>query len=162
MVKELLKQKELIAKKAYAERVIKNPDDIERYIPEDLREFSIDLVPGAEPVRQGMRRFAAEETQAIRKQVENMLQAGVIEACHSPFATGVVLARKKDGTFRFSVDLRKLNAITAENGDVVCCCRISTTAYASARTCTGLRSLTRVRPSGRFPSGERRGRAQHS
>ncbi len=35
------------------------------------------------------------------------------------FASGVVLARKKDDTFRFAVDLRKLNAITAESsGDV--------------------------------------------
>jgi hypothetical protein len=51
--------------------------------------------------------------------VEMMLRVGVIEACHSPFASGVVLARKKDGTFRFAVDLRKLNAITAESSDDV-------------------------------------------
>jgi hypothetical protein len=48
-----------------------------------------------------------------------MRRAEVIEACHSPFASGVVLARKKDGTFSFAVDLRKLNQITAENGDDV-------------------------------------------
>ncbi len=51
--------------------------------------------------------------------MEMMLRVGVIEACHSPFASGVVLARKKDGTFRFAVDLRKLNAITAESSDDV-------------------------------------------
>jgi hypothetical protein len=44
-----------------------------------------------------MRRFTAEP-QEIRKQVEKMLQAGVIEACHSSFKSGVVLARKKDGS----------------------------------------------------------------
>ncbi len=48
-----------------------------------------------------------------------MLECGVIEACHSPFASGVVLARKKCGTFCFAVDLRKLNQITLENGDDV-------------------------------------------
>jgi hypothetical protein len=66
-----------------------------------------------------MRRNKTEETLEIIKKVTNMLQAGVIEACHSPFADGVVLARKKDGTFRFAVDLRKLNSITAEMGDDV-------------------------------------------
>jgi hypothetical protein len=29
----------------------------------------------------------------------------------------MVLARKKDGTLRFAVDLRKLHAITAESSD---------------------------------------------
>jgi hypothetical protein len=48
-----------------------------------------------------------------------MLKAGVIESCHSPFASGVVLARKNNGTFPFAVDLRKLNAITAEISDDV-------------------------------------------
>ena len=66
-----------------------------------------------------MRRFTSEETAEIRRQVEMMLKAGVIESCHSPFASGVVLARKKDGSFRFAVDLRKLNAITAESSDDV-------------------------------------------
>ena len=111
MVKELLQQKDLIAKRNFAERVRKDPNDtargaqlfgnvpgLARYMPEDLREFSIDLVPGAAPVRQGMRRFTQEETAEIRKQVEKMLTAGVIEACRSPFASGVVLARKKDGS----------------------------------------------------------------
>ncbi len=48
-----------------------------------------------------------------------MLRAGVIEACHSPFANGVVLARKKYVSFRFTVDLRNLNQITAGTGDDV-------------------------------------------
>jgi hypothetical protein len=42
-----------------------------------------------------MRRFTTEETAQITKQVEKMLRAEVLEACHSPFASGVVLARKK-------------------------------------------------------------------
>ncbi len=84
-----------------------------------------------------MRRFKAEEKQEIRKRVEKMLQVGVIEASHSPFANGVVLARKKDDTFRFAVDLRKLTTITAENGDNVWNLRASGTACASARECTG-------------------------
>ena len=48
MVKELLQQKD-------------------RYMPPCLRQFSIDLVPGSKPVRQGMRRFTSEETAEIRR-----------------------------------------------------------------------------------------------
>ncbi len=48
-----------------------------------------------------------------------MLRAQVIEACHSPLASGVVLARKQNGTVRVVVDLRKLNQITVENRDDV-------------------------------------------
>jgi hypothetical protein len=132
MVKEMPQQKELIAKVRYDERISKDPNDLAwgaqlfgnrpglaRNMPDGLQEFTIHLVPGATPVRQGMLRFTAEETLEIRKQVTKMLEAGVIEACHSPFASGVVLAREKDGTFRFAVDLRKLNIITAEPGDDV-------------------------------------------
>jgi hypothetical protein len=58
MVKELLQQKEVITKLAYAERVRKNPHDIERgvqlfgnvplarYMPPGLQDFSIELVYG--------------------------------------------------------------------------------------------------------------------
>ena len=127
MVKELLQQKELIAKLEYEARIKQNPHDVEvgaplfgnmpgfaRNMPPGLRQFNIDLIPGSKPVRQGMRRFTSEETQEIKRQVERMAAAGVVEACHSPFASGVVLARKKCGSFRFAVDLRKLNAITAD------------------------------------------------
>jgi hypothetical protein len=54
-----------------------------------------------------MRRFKAEETAEIKKQVDKMLRAEGMGACHTPFASGVLLACKKD------------TAITAENGDDV-------------------------------------------
>ena len=37
-----------------------------------------------------MRRFTCKATAEIRKQVEMMLRAGVIEACHSPVASSAV------------------------------------------------------------------------
>jgi hypothetical protein len=47
--------------------------------------------------------------------VKQLLQRGLISTSTSPFASPILLVQKKDGTWRFCVDYRRLNSITVKN-----------------------------------------------
>ena len=50
-----------------------------------------------------------------QEEVSKMLTAGVIEPATTEWASPVVLVPKTDGTLRFCVDYRKLNALTVKD-----------------------------------------------
>jgi predicted aspartyl protease len=80
----------------------------------DLVEHGINTGHGT-PIKQRSRRVAPSQQKEIDKQVEKMLEQGVIEPTDSPWASPVVLVSKKDGTQRFCVDYRKLNERTIKD-----------------------------------------------
>ena len=51
----------------------------------------------------------------MEKQVEKLLAQGVIEPGTGAWSSPVVLVRKKDGSWRFCVDYRRLNAVTIQD-----------------------------------------------
>jgi len=66
------------------------------------------------PVRQAMRRHPPAHESAIRQQVDELLQQGIIEPARSPWASNVVMV-KKDGSLRMCVDYRQVNALTRKD-----------------------------------------------
>ena len=51
----------------------------------------------------------------VREHIRDMLDANVIRPSTSPYASPIVLVRKKDGKLRFCVDYRKLNSKTVKD-----------------------------------------------
>ena len=66
----------------------------------------------AAPIRQPPRRVPEAQREVMDEEVAKMLRQGVIEPGQSPWASPVVLVKKKDGSTRFCVDYRRLNTLT--------------------------------------------------
>jgi hypothetical protein len=69
----------------------------------------------AKPVNKPPHRTSPAERQIIRDMTNEMLANWVIESSTSPWASPVVIVKKKDGKQRFCIDFRKLNAITTRD-----------------------------------------------
>ena len=67
------------------------------------------------PLRQPYRRQNPAVRREEMAQVQQMLSSRVIRPSNSPWASPVVMVRKKDGSLRFCVDFRQLNAATIKD-----------------------------------------------
>lgn len=83
--------------------------------PPRRHDHYIPLKPGSTPVSSNPYRCPIAHKEEIEKITKEMLEAGVIKASTSPFASPVLLVRKKDNSWRLVVDYRALNAITIKN-----------------------------------------------
>ncbi|CAM4574270.1 unnamed protein product [Lepidochelys olivacea] len=66
----------------------------------------------AHPIRVHPYRVSPQAKTAIEREIQDMLQMGVIRPSESAWASPVVLVPKPDGEIRFCVDYLKLNAVT--------------------------------------------------
>ena len=78
-------------------------------------EHEIELEEGAVPHREGARRMTPHKSEACRAEIEMLLEYDMIEPSKSPWACGVVMAKKKGVQLRFCCDFRYLNAVTIKD-----------------------------------------------
>ena len=64
------------------------------------------------PFEEGSRRIPLDMIEDVRKHLQEMADLGVIRRLNSPYASNIVLVKKKDGSLCFSIDLRRLNSVT--------------------------------------------------
>jgi hypothetical protein len=67
------------------------------------------------PIAVRPRRVPMAMKKTVDKEIEDMLEAKVISPSDSPWASPIVLVKKKDGTIRFCVDYREVNLITRKD-----------------------------------------------
>ena len=83
--------------------------------PSRSTDHHIHLTSNSQPVNVRPYRYPHYQKTEIESQVASMLQRGIIRSITSPFSSPVLLVRKHDGTWRFCVDYRALNALTIKD-----------------------------------------------
>ena len=74
-------------------------------------EHKIELTNNS-PVRSRLYIFLYAMRENLKKEIENMLSLGIIRQSNSPFASPIVIVKKKDGSDCICVDYWKLNKLT--------------------------------------------------
>ncbi|UYV63821.1 hypothetical protein LAZ67_2005754 [Cordylochernes scorpioides] len=80
----------------------------------NLAKHSIDT-ENVKPIKHKRYRVSPKERNIINEQIQYMLKEGVIRPSSSPWAFPVILVKKRDGSWRFCVDYRKLNNVTVKD-----------------------------------------------
>ena len=91
------------------------PDDISGLPLDREVEFTIDLIPGTEPISIPPYRMAPAELRELKAQLEELLSKGFIRPSISPWGAPVLFVKKKDGSLRLCIDYRQMNRVTIRN-----------------------------------------------
>lgn len=78
----------------------------------DAIYHDIELVPGAQPSNTPLRRRPQPHVEETQRQLDQMIEEGIVQTSKSPWSSAYVLARKKSGEYRLCVDFRRLNNLT--------------------------------------------------
>ncbi len=83
--------------------------------PSRSYDHQIHLKQDAKPPYGPIYALSQDETQALRKYIEENLDKGFINPSNSSVASPVLFVKKKDGSLRLCVDFRKVNALSHPN-----------------------------------------------
>jgi hypothetical protein len=83
--------------------------------PHKEYDHTIPLLPGSTLVNSRPYRYSPLHKDEIERQVKALLESELITKSTFPFSSPVLLVQKKDDTWRFCVDYRRLNSLTIKN-----------------------------------------------
>ncbi|MCO5570476.1 hypothetical protein L7F22_024198 [Adiantum nelumboides] len=78
-------------------------------------DHAIELILGSSPPNKPPYRVSQAQEEEIMRQVNELVEKGMVRPSSSPFCSPVILVHKKDGTYHMCVDYRALNKITIKN-----------------------------------------------
>lgn len=99
-----------------AEKLLQEYADIFSLTPDDIGHTILAFhrihTTTHTPISQRAYRTSPAKRVEIQSQVDDLLNINIIEESHSPWSSPIVMVKKKDNSFRFCIDYRKLNAST--------------------------------------------------
>ncbi|XP_010531750.2 PREDICTED: uncharacterized protein LOC104807978, partial [Tarenaya hassleriana] len=92
------------------------PEELPKKLPPRRGiDHAIELAPGAKPPAMAPYRMAPPELAELKRQLEDLLDAGYIQPSKAPYGAPVLFQKKKDGSLRMCIDYRALNKVTVKN-----------------------------------------------
>ncbi|KAF7641069.1 hypothetical protein LDENG_00296330, partial [Lucifuga dentata] len=80
----------------------------------NVLQHDIDVC-GAAPIKQHPHRCSVDKRQAMKEEVDYLVNNNLAMPSHSPWSSPCLLVPKADGTSRFCTDFRKVNAVTVSD-----------------------------------------------
>jgi len=91
------------------------PEDLPWLPPDRDIDFRIDLISGTAPISRRPYRMPPNELAELKKQLQELLEKGLIQPSSSPWGCPTLFVKKKDKSLRMCVDYRPLNVMTIKN-----------------------------------------------
>ncbi|MCO5593108.1 hypothetical protein L7F22_047114 [Adiantum nelumboides] len=83
--------------------------------PECVIDHGIDTMPSTKPISKPLYRLSHQEAIEVEKKLIDYVSRGFIKPNSSPWASPILLVKKKDGTMHMCVDYRGLDSVTIKN-----------------------------------------------
>lgn len=91
-------------------------DYLEVYSKNDLSGFEMNIrLTSDTPIYSNARRLSYSEKQKVQDTIEDLLTQNIIRPSNSPYASPIVLVKRKNGDTRLCIDYRNLNKVTARD-----------------------------------------------